>query len=294
MLSSFKKALTALVIGTSCMVAIAQDQPKDESKKEEPKKTEAPLSGLTVGHYENKKDVIEAAQAAKAAREKARASSNVQPGATIDKEQIKALAKEGQQRGRDEMARMQRDGDLKQLGDKTQEYVSTPKGKETPRDGEEIGKPNVEGRVVVAISSSMPREMIREYFAQLDNIPEAIVVIRGGIGGMTKVQPTMKWAAEMRKKDPTCERKCVHNNVKVIIDPLLYTALKIDKVPAVAYLHGVQDIGHCEQEQFAAATVIFGATSVESALKHMRKEGVLVPPSVMSKFESKGWERKKT
>jgi type-F conjugative transfer system pilin assembly protein TrbC len=287
--SSYKYVLVmglAVVLTASVAADVAPSAP--------PTNPNAPVVPGNVAKYANPEEVANAARAAREARMRgASAASQVTPGTVADMEQVKAMAKDGQRRGREEMERLRREGQLRQLADKTKEYVSPEQASVSVASRDEpIGRPDVEGRVVVALSSSMPRQMLRDYLEQLDNIPEAVVVLRGAVGGVQEIKPTMLWAADVRKTDPNCVRKCKHHNVQMIVDPLLYRALKIDKVPAVAYLHGVQDIQHCEQETYEAATVVYGASSVEFALKQMRKERVQVPPGVLAKFERKSWDRR--
>jgi type-F conjugative transfer system pilin assembly protein TrbC len=205
------------------------------------------------------------------------------------------LAAEGKTRSNEQAEKMRKDGWINEQVAKSNEYAltnpnATPVGKKETEDKPPL---DVEGRVVVALSSSMPQAMLQEYFAQLDGRPEAIVVLRGAIGGLTYFKPTATWVAQSRKKDPLCKTMCEQHKVDVIIDPLLYHALGITKVPAVVYLHGVADIGHCEVEDYKAASVVYGATSVSAALKAMRRDGVVVPETVMKKFDPRGWEERK-
>ncbi|MGH8459347.1 MAG: hypothetical protein ACRESV_08350, partial [Nevskiales bacterium] len=62
---------------------------------------------------------------------------------------------------------------------------------------------------------------------------------------------------------------------------------------AVAWLPGVQDIKHCDQENYQAAVVVYGASSVEAALREINRNGGVVPPAVLKRFRSHGWEQNK-
>jgi len=76
----------------------------------------------------------------------------------------------------------------------------------------------------------------------------------------------------------------VHYQVEVVVDPLIYRMLDIQKVPAVAYLHGVQDLRHCDAQVLETATVVYGAASIGSALKRLKRDGVPVPGEILAKF----------
>lgn len=139
------------------------------------------------------------------------------------------------------------------------------------------------GRVVVALSSSMPENELQEYMAQLNGNPEALVVMRGFVGGARTVMPTGKLMERvMRKKSAAPKDK--YNRVEVVVDPLLYRSLGIDKVPAVVWLPGVTDISHCDGEDFEAAVTVYGTVSVGYALQQINRSGGNVPVDVLKSF----------
>ncbi|MGH7484220.1 MAG: TrbC family F-type conjugative pilus assembly protein [bacterium] len=139
------------------------------------------------------------------------------------------------------------------------------------------------GRLVVALSSSMPDTMLRDYLRQLDGIPEGIVVLRGFIGGAHLVKPTGVWLEQIRRKEPDCMR-CPHWKVEVVVDPIAYRMLDIHQVPAVAYLPGVQDLKHCDAETLTTPAIAYGAASLKSALERLATDGVNVPPGLLQRL----------
>ena len=204
------------------------------------------------------------------------------PGAAVDRERVRQLAEQGLARGRVSLEEMIRrhEGKLQNAPE-----TATPGGAKD--DGSESkGNQAVSGRLVVALSSSMPESMLREYMRQLAGIPEAIVILRGFIGGARTVAPTGIWVEQMRREQASC-RTCAHRAVEVVVDPLSYRMLGIAKVPAVAYLPGVQDLKHCDAEKLQASAVIYGAVSVASALKQLDREGVAVPPALLARLEKR-------
>lgn len=148
----------------------------------------------------------------------------------------------------------------------------------------------IAGLVVLAISSSMPQQMVADYMAQLDGRKDAVVVLRGFIGGAQEVKPTGRWMEKATRLTPSTHEGG-HYVVKTIVDPLLFRQLGIERVPAVAYLDGVSEIGHCDDEDFAAAVVVYGAAHVSAALQRAKEEGATIPESVLASYRPKRWEK---
>lgn len=141
----------------------------------------------------------------------------------------------------------------------------------------------LEGRVVVALSSSMPDSELREYMAQLDGKREALVVLRGFIGGAQSVMATGKAldnVMRISQQGATPQRR----RVEVVVDPLLYRNLGIDRVPAVVWLPGVSDISHCDGTTFESAVTVYGTASVSYALNQINRNGGAVPADIIKNF----------
>ena len=130
----------------------------------------------------------------------------------------------------------------------------------------EAERPPLAGRLVVAISSSMPEVMVREYARQLDGVPEAIMVLRGFIGGAHAVKPTVAWIERALRKHPG-DPEGPHYRVEVVVDPIAFRMLDIRQVPAVTFLAGVQDLRHCDAQILSTARIAYGAVSLGGALK---------------------------
>jgi type-F conjugative transfer system pilin assembly protein TrbC len=219
-------------------------------------------------------------RAANAAREGLARKGQFKPSVgTVEthRQRVQALSERATRRGLIELDRLRAKQDLPEAG----VPGSTHKADETA--------PNIAGRVVVALSSSMPEAMLTSYMQQLDRRPESLVVLRGFVGGAHKVKPTGLLMEKIRRKvagDP----QRGHYRVETVVDPLFFEQLGIDKVPAVAYLEGVQSLAHCNQEDYSKATVIYGAGSIEAALKEARKAGAAVPDRVIAQYRGIGWE----
>lgn len=97
-------------------------------------------------------------------------------------------------------------------------------------------------RIYIFISSSMPEQTIKNYIRDASKIGNNIyLILRGGIGGIKQIMPTVLWANEMLKKNPLCEGQCETYPVKILIDPFLFRKYSITRVPAVVYVRGLQN-----------------------------------------------------
>jgi type-F conjugative transfer system pilin assembly protein TrbC len=164
-------------------------------------------------------------------------------------------------------------------------FTPAPANKDAPpSDNLAVPAPReLAGRVVVALSSSMPESEWREYMAQLDGKPEAIVVLRGFVGGATTVEPTGKLIERAARKiadNPKGGRR----KLEVVVDPILFKSLGIDRVPAVAWLPGVNEVSHCDGKVFETAVTVYGTASVSYALQQINRNGGNVPAEVIKSF----------
>lgn len=100
-------------------------------------------------------------------------------------------------------------------------------------------------RVYVFVSSSMPRSVLRTYAEDIAKLGDQRVqmVMRGFVGGVSKMVPTTNFVAEVLKKDTSCALKvdvqCEMMPVSFLIDPLLFERYSISEVPAFVYVRGL-------------------------------------------------------
>jgi len=91
----------------------------------------------------------------------------------------------------------------------------------------------------VFVSSSMPREVIREYLASVEKVEgEVNFVLRGGVKGLKYLRTTIEYVANLLKKDENCDftkAECEVYSSSFLIDPLLFREFGIKTVPAVVY-----------------------------------------------------------
>lgn len=144
---------------------------------------------------------------------------------------------------------------------------------------------NSDERLYIFISSSVPLETLRNYAKSLDRIgsPNARLVMRGFIGGMKYIKPTMQFISEILKKDPTCDflsgEKCQVYNTTVHVDPILFRAYNIKEVPAIIYIKGAKSgdsslsEGLYDNMTATRTAVIYGDVSVEYAIERLKNGG---------------------
>jgi type-F conjugative transfer system pilin assembly protein TrbC len=96
-------------------------------------------------------------------------------------------------------------------------------------------------RLYIFVSSSVPKETIRRYVTFVSSHVEGnvVFVLRGGIGGLKKLMPTVAWIYDVIKKDSSCEGvNCEVYEVEFVIDPFLFRRYGVERVPAVVYARG--------------------------------------------------------
>ena len=145
------------------------------------------------------------------------------------------------------------------------------------------GKLGSDERLYLFVSSSLPLRTIRNYAASAARLgdPGIILVMRGFIDGMTKIQPTVSFIGSVLQRDPSCnplEGECEMQPVNFVVDPLLFRRYGIDRVPAVVYARGVkaEDSGLSEGDTtntgIAESQTIYGDASLEYLIEQFQRE----------------------
>src|ERR1039457_6910802 len=157
-----------------------------------------------------------------------------------------------------------------------------PDGKTPKKD--QGGVLSIGERVYIFISSSMPPETLRNYAISVDKVgdPNVVMVMRGMIGGISKMIPTMEFIAKFLLTDPGCIEKnkmnpssasCNSYGAEVIIDPMLFTRYDISKVPAVVYATGIKPFDPEGSEGFegntklGASKTVYGDASLDGIIE---------------------------
>ncbi len=132
---------------------------------------------------------------------------------------------------------------------------------------------------IVFVSSSIPLTTLRAYAAQAEKI-DAVLVIRGGVGGLKSMGPTVDFIMDVLRVDSQCNGvDCDMLEVSVLIDPILFNQAGIDRVPAVAVVHEDPFISYCERKTANARAdpwvLTYGDASLSAHLDELRRLGQL-------------------
>jgi hypothetical protein len=149
--------------------------------------------------------------------------------------------------------------------------------------GEGRGRLAESERVYLFISSSMPLQTVRNYVASVAHLgdPRIVMVLRGFVGGMARIQPTIRFVADALKKDPLCspaESECGMLPANLVVDPLLYRRYSIDRVPAVVFARGVRaenpglSEGDIKNTDISDSYCLYGDASLEYILQAIGRE----------------------
>src|SRR3990170_4393170 len=142
-------------------------------------------------------------------------------------------------------------------------------------------------RIYIFVSSSVPKDTLRNYARDLDALgqPRMSIVMRGFVGGMTKVRPTLEFLRGVLFKDDNCDfDKCEAYRAQVLIDPVLFRRYGIEDVPAVVYARGVSVVdstvseGVKDEEHYIlyGDAVLDGALEVLNSVARVRSLDCLV------------------
>jgi type-F conjugative transfer system pilin assembly protein TrbC len=100
-------------------------------------------------------------------------------------------------------------------------------------------------RIYIFVSSSVPIETLRNYARDMGRLgdPNVFMVLRGFVGGMKRVKPTMDFVGKIITEDANCDiakNRCRAYRVNIKIDPLLFRKYGITRVPAAVYARDVR------------------------------------------------------
>jgi len=134
-------------------------------------------------------------------------------------------------------------------------------------------------RIYIFISSSVPKETLWNYARDLDALgqPRMSIVMRGFVGGMTKVRPTLEFLRGVLFKNENCASdECEAYQAPIIIDPLLFRRYGIEAVPAIVYARGVTDLTISEKIKEGGEPgdyyMLYGDAALDGALELIDRE----------------------
>ena len=126
-------------------------------------------------------------------------------------------------------------------------------------------------RIYVFISSSMPKETLKNYASSIDRLKDSriIMVLRGCIGGCRKLMPTAHFVQSI-----VAPSEKEQLQVEVQIDPNLFRLHDVGVVPAIVFASGVHlDVdegseGNLTHIQSAPSSyAVFGDVSLDYAIE---------------------------
>jgi len=125
---------------------------------------------------------------------------------------------------------------------------------------------NYDEKIFIIISSSMPKHILQNYFQMLQNVnTDVTFVLRGTIGGVKKVMPTLNWIQEvLTKADNT------RYEYNIMIEPRIVSKYKIEQVPAVLYIKNYHP-SYIEENSNEEFYTYYGAIDIDYALKKINE-----------------------
>jgi type-F conjugative transfer system pilin assembly protein TrbC len=121
---------------------------------------------------------------------------------------------------------------------RVQEYINMNREK----------SPYADLNMVVFISSSVPDATIRHLVDQLGDSPNVVFAVRGFVGNdASKIMPTMSWLKNHRCRQAGRDTVCA--TAPMDVNPLLFSKMKIDQVPALAYIPDPQELENCADDE---------------------------------------------
>ncbi len=135
-------------------------------------------------------------------------------------------------------------------------------------------------RIYIFVSSSVPKDTLRNYAMDIDSLrePQISIVMRGFVGGMTKVRPTLEFLKGVLFKNGNCDSdKCEAYRAPMLIDPLLFRRYGIETVPAIVYASGVSSMDSAVSEgvemgKAADYYVLYGDVALDGSLGIIQRE----------------------
>lgn len=145
------------------------------------------------------------------------------------------------------------------------------------------GKLGNDERIYVFVSSSMPLSTIRNYAASVARLgdPNVVLVMRGFVEGMTKIQPTIRFIGSVLQRNLDCnptEGECEMMPASLAVDPLLFRRYGIDRVPAVVYARGVKaedaalSEGDSKNTSIGENHTVYGDARLEYLIEQIQRE----------------------
>jgi type-F conjugative transfer system pilin assembly protein TrbC len=133
---------------------------------------------------------------------------------------------------------LERGGITGEARKKVQDYIEMNKPK-SPYD---------DLHLIVYISSSVPDPTIRHLVDRLGDSPNVVFALRGFVDNdPQKAMPTMNWLKAHRCRSVGSDTVC--SRAPMDINPVLFTRMKIERVPAIAYIPEPKALENCSDDE---------------------------------------------
>ncbi|CSX10060.1 conjugal transfer protein TrbC [Citrobacter freundii] len=126
-------------------------------------------------------------------------------------------------------------------------------------------------QLVMFVSSSMPLVTLRKYAHDLAKVG-GVMVMRGTVGGISKMVETTTLTRNILVADPSCTgAKCKMWGTEMLIDPMLFRIYGVNKVPALIYQPDMHIQSYCDGLEGVnkASTIVYGDASVRALLERI-------------------------
>lgn len=156
-------------------------------------------------------------------------------------------------------------------------FADVPQMPQPEEDGKQTEIPQGQladhERVYLFFSSSVPNTTLQTYMTMIElaQDPNLVMVMRGFIDGMEKIQPTMQYLQDLFNKDPNCnplKKKCDFFRINIQINPLLFRQYGIAAAPTVVFATNVTQKGD-QDEASGPAFIIEGDAALDYLLERI-------------------------
>ena len=153
-------------------------------------------------------------------------------------------------------------------------------------------------RLIIAISSSIPDEVIKNYFKSFgDNYEDVLFVMNGFIGNdPKKIMPTLEYISRLLNKDDLSKDIKDKNKYlfRVDINPKLFAKYNINEVPAVIFIKNYNPFLEIQGNGLSSEAdenvyISYGDSSIRYALEQINKKAKSEGLEKLTKNISKGF-----
>lgn len=179
----------------------------------------------------------------------------------------------------------------KQASYKTQfeAMFQSPPGPGKDKSATEDGPKLVGNQLVLFVSSSMPLPTLRAYARDLAQVG-GVMAIRGGVGGLKEIQPTLSLIQSILSVKAGCQGVCKMWGTEIVIDPMLFRLYGVNKVPALIYQPDMKIAAYCDglEQVQKASGIVYGDASLMGMLDELYKE---TPDDTVKKLRDTLWKK---